>query len=241
MISGRLRTIQSDLGLSVQTMAAEQAIERRWIGTQRSFYPIMKRLIDFAISSIMMIFAAPIMLIVALAIRLDSPGPIIFRQTRIGKDHRPFTFYKFRSMYHKSDCAVHQQFIKGLINGEAPKGACTYKLAADKRITRVGKFIRKTSLDELPQLFNIIKGDMSMVGPRPPIPYEVAEYKDWHHRRLTVTPGLTGYWQVRGRSSVAFDDMVKMDITYVEQRSLLLDMVLFFQTIPAVLSGRGAR
>ena len=114
-------------------------------------------------------------------------------------------------------------------------------MTSDRRITRVGAFIRKTSLDELPQLFNVLNGTMSMVGPRPPIPYEVAEYKDWHHRRLAIAPGITGLWQVQGRSLVAFDDMVKMDIAYSERRSLLLDMALILQTVPAVLSGRGAR
>ena len=182
---------------------------------------------------------APIMAVVALAIKLDCSGPVIFRQTRIGKNDRPFTFYKFRSMHYKADRssapAVRQE------PDQRRSGQATYKLTNDRRITRVGSYIRKTSLDELPQLFNVIKGDMSMVGPRPPIPYEVAEYKDWHHRRLDVTPGLTGLWQVRGRSLVSFDEMVEMDIAYVEQRSLLLDLALIAQTIPVVLSGRGAR
>lgn len=241
MISGRLHTIQSDLSLSLQAVAAEEALEQQLAGARSSLYPVAKRVLDMLIASAMLLLAAPVMLIVALAIRLDSPGPIVFRQTRIGKDHQPFTFFKFRSMYHKSDCSAHQQFVKNLINGETPKDCSGYKMAGDRRITRVGKFIRKTSLDELPQLFNVIKGDMSMVGPRPPIPYEVAEYKEWHHRRLSVVPGLTGLWQVRGRSSVSFDDMVKLDLAYVEQRSLSLDLSLLAETVPAVLSGRGAR
>jgi lipopolysaccharide/colanic/teichoic acid biosynthesis glycosyltransferase len=235
MINGRVRTIQSDLGLSIQSIAAEQVVR-----VNLDAYALAKRLFDLLVALSMLIIAAPVMLIVALAIRLDSRGPIIFKQTRIGKNHRPFTFYKFRSMYHKSDASVHQQFVKSLINGAAPSDAA-YKLTGDKRITRVGAFIRKTSLDELPQLFNVIKGDMSMVGPRPPIPYEVAEYKEWHHRRLSVTPGITGLWQVKGRSLVAFDDMVQMDITYAEKRSIMLDAALLVQTVPAVLSGRGAR
>ena len=236
MINGRVRTIQSDLGLTIQAAAAEQVVRMHL-----ELYPMVKRLLDIVVALAMLLVAAPLMIIAAIAITLDGPGPIIFRQTRIGKNHRPFTFYKFRSMYYKADASVHQQFVKGLINGEAPSGSTTYKLAGDKRITRVGALLRKTSIDELPQLFNVIKGDMSMVGPRPPIPYEVAEYKDWHHRRLSVAPGITGLWQVQGRSLVAFDDMVKMDIAYAERRSIKLDVTLLAQTVPAVLSGRGAR
>jgi exopolysaccharide biosynthesis polyprenyl glycosylphosphotransferase len=241
MINGRVRTIQDNLGFSIQAIAAEQTL--RQFTTSRDLYPLLKRLLDIIIAGLMIVVLSPIMAIIALAIKLDSPGPIVFRQTRIGKNHRPFTFYKFRSMYHKADTSVHQQFVKNLINGQVPSnnGHVTYKLTGDKRITRVGAFIRKTSLDELPQLFNVLKGDMSLVGPRPPIPYEVAEYRDWHHRRLSVTPGLTGLWQVRGRSLVSFDEMVAMDIAYVEQRSLWLDLTLLVQTIPVVLSGRGAR
>lgn len=242
MINGRVRTIQSDLGLTIQAIAAEQSAKVRWQGTPANLYPVAKRLFDLMVAVAMLIVLSPIMAIVALAIKLDSSGPVIFKQTRIGKNHQPFTFYKFRSMYTKSDSAVHQQFVKNLINGSSSDSTSpTYKLACDKRITRVGCFIRKTSLDELPQLFNVIKGDMSMVGPRPPIPYEVAEYKEWHHRRLAVAPGITGLWQVQGRSLVSFDDMVKMDIEYSEKRSLKLDVALLVQTIPAVLSGRGAR
>jgi lipopolysaccharide/colanic/teichoic acid biosynthesis glycosyltransferase len=239
MINGRVRTIQSDLGLTIQSMAAEQSANVRWQHTSINLYPVAKRLFDLFVAIVMLIAAAPIMLIVAIAIKLDSAGPIIFKQTRIGKNHKPFTFYKFRSMYTKCDASVHQQFVKNLINSSSDNA--TYKLTSDKRITRVGRFIRKTSVDELPQLFNVIKGDMSMVGPRPPIPYEVAEYKEWHHRRLAVAPGITGLWQVQGRSLVSFDDMVKMDIAYAEKSSLALDVTLLAQTIPAVLSGRGAR
>lgn len=235
MINGRVRTIQSELGYTLQVAAAERSAHLQW-----SLYPALKRILDIAIASTMLVVFAPVMVLVALVIKLDSPGPVIFKQTRIGKDHRPFTFYKFRSMFYKSDTTVHQQFVKNLINGGAPAAANTYKMSGDRRITRVGAILRKTSLDELPQLFNVLDGSMSMVGPRPPIPYEVAEYKDWHHRRLAITPGITGLWQVQGRSLVAFDDMVKMDIAYGERRSILLDLALIVQTIPAVLSGRGA-
>jgi lipopolysaccharide/colanic/teichoic acid biosynthesis glycosyltransferase len=243
MINVSVRSLQSDLGLSVQTILAEQALHNQRTCEKREIYPVLKRLLDIIIALSMVIILAPVMLVVAIAIKLDSKGPIIFRQTRIGKNHQPFTFYKFRSMCHNADSTVHKQFVQSLINGKTAESRCngTYKLTTDKRITRVGKFIRKASLDELPQLFNIIKGDMTLVGPRPPIPYEVAEYKDWHHRRLDVTPGLTGLWQVEGRSLVSFDEMCAMDIAYVERRSLLLDLVLMVETIPVVLSGRGAR
>jgi exopolysaccharide biosynthesis polyprenyl glycosylphosphotransferase len=197
-----------------------------------------KRIMDIVLASIMLVAALPVMLLLAMAIKLDSPGPIIFRQTRVGRGGRRFTFYKFRSMYHNSDPQVHQQFVRNLINGN--HSGKIYKLAEDKRITRVGRFLRRTSLDELPQLWNVLKGDMSLVGPRPPIPYEVAEYKEWHKQRLTVTPGLTGLWQVTARSSVSFDEMVALDLEYVRRQSLALDIKILLLTIPAVLSGRGA-
>jgi exopolysaccharide biosynthesis polyprenyl glycosylphosphotransferase len=236
MINGSIRSIRTDLGFTGPSIAPEPMLFRSWQGG--GSYPAMKRLLDVVLSIMSLILLTPVMLIVALAIKLDSSGPVIFRQTRLGKNGRPFTFYKFRSMYQQADSSVHQQFVKCLINGDQTS---SYKLSGDKRITRMGKFIRKTSIDELPQFFNVLKGDMSLVGPRPPIPYEVAEYKDWHHRRLEVLPGLTGLWQVRGRSLVSFDEMVAMDIDYVEQRSLTLDLSLLLQTIPAVITGRGAR
>ena len=236
MINGRARNIQSDMPFVVPAITTNDVLGRSW--KRVDLYPVAKRMLDVSIALIMLVVLAPVMAIVALAVRLDSNGPIIFRQTRVGKDHRPFTFYKFRSMYHNADTRVHQQFVKNLINGTPTDG---YKINSDKRVTRVGKFMRKTSLDELPQLVNIVKGDMSLVGPRPPIPYEVAEYKEWHHRRLDVLPGLTGMWQVMGRSEVSFDEMVAMDIAYVEQRSLRTDLALLAQTVPAVLTGRGAR
>ena len=236
MINGSVRSIRTDLGFTVPSIAPSPALFRSWQGG--GSYPVVKRVFDVVMSLAALLLLSPVIMLVAAAIRLDSPGPIVFRQTRLGKNGRPFTFYKFRSMYHRSDSSVHQRFVKGLINGDTTN---TYKLSSDKRITSVGQFIRKTSIDELPQFLNVLKGDMSLVGPRPPIPYEVAEYKDWHHRRLDVLPGLTGMWQVRGRSLVSFDEMVAMDIAYVEQRSLALDLSLILQTIPAVITGRGAR
>lgn len=213
-------------------------------------YLATKRAIDLIVAVVALVLAAPIMLVVALAIWLDSPGPIVFKQTRVkglgpNGEMITFPFYKFRSMVHRADPAAHQQFMTDFINGNGTlhkdgNGKAVYKLTYDRRVTRVGRFLRKTSLDELPQLVNVIKGDMSLVGPRPAIPYEVEQYKEWHKRRLGVTPGITGLWQVKGRCSVTFDEMVRWDIEYAEDRSLRMDLGILLQTIPAVLSGKGA-
>lgn len=174
------------------------------------------------------------MLLIALAIKLDSPGPVLFRQTRIGKGGKPFTLYKFRSMV---DGADRQQEALRRATG---RSALLFKLRDDPRVTRVGRFLRRTSLDELPQFFNVLKGEMSVVGPRPPVPEEVAEYQDWHLQRLLVTPGLTGLWQVNGRSDLTFDEMVRLDLYYVENWSPWLDLKVILRTVPVVLTGRGA-
>lgn len=213
-------------------------------------YLATKRIVDVLLASIFLVLVGPLMLAVGLAIKLDSPGPVLFKQRRVkglGPDGKPilFTFYKFRSMMHRADSTVHQKFMADFINGNGTlhkdgNGKAVYKLASDRRVTRLGRILRKTSLDELPQFINVIKGDMSMVGPRPAIPYEVEQYKEWHKRRLVVTPGITGLWQVKGRSSVTFDEMVRWDIEYAEDRSLGMDLRILLQTIPAVLSGKGA-
>lgn len=213
-------------------------------------YLATKRILDVLIASIGLVLVAPLMLVAGLAIKLDSPGPVLFKQRRVKgltPDGKPvlFTFYKFRSMKHQADSSVHQKFMADFINGNGTlhkdgNGKAVYKLAGDRRVTRVGSILRKTSIDELPQLINVIKGDMSLVGPRPAIPYEVEQYKEWHKRRLVVTPGITGLWQVKGRSSVTFDEMVRWDIEYAEDRSLGMDLSILLHTIPAVLSGKGA-
>ncbi len=228
---------------SVYLLRVQQSLSHR-------LYLVTKRILDIVIASIALVLAAPVMLVVGLAIKLDSPGPVLFKQQRVkglGPDGKPilFTFYKFRSMYQNADSSVHKKFMSDFINGNGTlhkdaNGRAMYKLASDHRVTRVGRFIRKTSLDELPQLINVIKGDMSLVGHRPAIPYEVEQYKEWHKRRLLVTPGITGLWQVKGRSSVTFDEMVRWDIEYAEDRSLGMDLRILLQTIPAVLSGKGA-
>ncbi len=227
---------------------------------KRELYFILKRLMDITGALVALLIAAVPMLIVALAVKLDSPGPIIFRQQRVGARRRrvgdrevwdvyTFTFYKFRSMTHNADQNVHREYIKALmhndqaklaaLNGEGEKNG-THKLVNDRRVTRVGRFIRRTSLDELPQLFNVLKGDISLVGPRPPIPYEVEEYDNWQHLRLATKPGVTGWWQVTARSSADFDEMVKLDIWYIQHQSLWLDLQILAKTPKAILGGKGA-
>ena len=190
---------------------------------------LAKRLLDVTGSVVGIALSLPVLLIVPLAVKLDSPGPVFFRQKRVGRGGKTFTFLKFRSMRSNNDPAIHREFVTRLINGEDPnaekgkKGV--FKIQDDPRVTRVGKFIRKTSLDELPQFFNVLMGDMSLVGPRPPIPYEVDSYDLWHRRRVTdVKPGITGLWQVEGRSSTTFADMVRLDLKYIREWSLWLDI-----------------
>lgn len=219
-----------------------------------------KRLWDFCIAGILLIILLPLFIIISILIVLDSPGPVIFKQKRVGckissqkgvvnKEITTFTFYKFRSMIHKADDNCHREFIKAYIDNDLNKmaqlqqGPVTdennFKLNHDSRITRVGDFLRKTSLDELPQFWNVVKGDMSLVGPRPPIPYEVELYKPWHKERLNATPGITGLWQVASRNSTNFDEMVRLDIDYIQHQSFWLDLKILLKTPFAVISKRG--
>lgn len=194
----------------------------------------IKRMMDIVLASLVLVLGAPLMLLIALAIKLDSPGPILFRQVRVGKGGKLFTLYKFRSMVDGAD--KQQEALREAL-GRSP---LLFKLPNDPRVTRVGRVLRRTSLDELPQFFNVLKGEMSIVGPRPPVPEEVAEYQDWHLQRLLVTPGLTGLWQVNGRSDLTFDEMVRLDLYYVENWSPWLDLKVMLRTVPVVLMGRGA-
>jgi lipopolysaccharide/colanic/teichoic acid biosynthesis glycosyltransferase len=181
------------------------------------------------------------MLAIALAVKLTSPGPILFRQKRIGRCGVPFTFLKFRTMYQGNDVKMHQEFVTRFIRGELVPVSTHFKLTSDPRVTRLGVVLRKTSLDELPQFLNVLLGDMSLVGPRPPIPYELESYQLWHRRRVTdVKPGITGLWQVTGRSRVTFDEMVRLDLRYARSWSLWLDLRILLVTPRAVLSGTGA-
>ncbi len=199
-----------------------------------SLYDTSKRIVDVLAASAGLVITAPLMLFVAMAIKLESAGPILFRHMRLGKDGRPFVMLKFRSMY--QEAAAFQAQLLG--HNEMP--GPVFKIRSDPRMTRLGRLIRKYSLDELPQLWNIVRGEMSLVGPRPPIPDEVARYEPWQRERLAVKPGLTCTWQVSGRSDVPFDEWVRMDIEYVRSCSFRQDLKLLLLTIPAVITARGA-
>lgn len=206
----------------------------------------IKRCIDFCGSLGAIVLLAPLYVAIAAAIKLTSRGPILFRQTRIGQYGRPFTFLKFRSMYFLNSPKIHQEYVKRLIAGTADSklsggNGDAYKLQNDPRVTPLGRFLRRTSLDELPQFFNVLRGDMSLVGPRPPIPYEIEVYDIWHRRRFfEVKPGITGLWQVKGRSRVTFDEMVRLDVQYMRNWSLGLDFRILLETPRAVVFGKGA-
>ena len=205
-----------------------------------------KRFIDLAGSVLGLIFCLPVLLLIALAIKLTSKGPVFFRQVRLGQYGKKFTFLKFRSMYVNSDHRIHEEYVTRFIvgaSGTEQQGTHqkVYKLTADPRITPLGRFLRNTSLDELPQFLNVLRGEMSLVGPRPPVVYEFQRYDLWHKQRLmAVKPGITGLWQVDGRSRVKFDEMVRLDIRYARSWSLWLDIKILLQTPRAVFSGHGA-
>jgi lipopolysaccharide/colanic/teichoic acid biosynthesis glycosyltransferase len=204
-----------------------------------------KRALDVAGALVALALVWPVMLVVAILVAASSPGPVIFRQTRLGRGARPFVFYKFRSMTADAADDAHRsfatRFVRGAMDGPAAAGAAPFKLARDPRVTRIGAFLRRSSLDELPQFFNVLRGDMSLVGPRPPIPYEVECYQPWHLRRILGTrPGITGLWQVEGRSRVTFDAMVRMDLRYIRECSLLLDLKILARTVLVVLRADGA-
>ncbi len=206
-----------------------------------------KRMIDLLGSLSLLVMLSPVFFVIAAAIKLTSQGPVLFRQKRIGEHGTPFVFLKFRSMYINNDASEHQEYVRQLIAGQAEKKSANgnsggvFKLTDDPRITPVGRILRRSSLDELPQLINVLRGEMSLVGPRPPVPYEVDAYATWHRRRLLeAKPGITGLWQVQGRSRVEFDDMVRMDLRYARNCSPLLDLKILLQTPKAVIGGDGA-
>jgi exopolysaccharide biosynthesis polyprenyl glycosylphosphotransferase len=207
---------------------------------------LTKRAIDVIGSLLALTLLSPLYVIIAVAIKLTSKGPILFKQDRVGQYGIRFSFLKFRSMYYKSDAKIHQEYVRRLISGKHDgKGADSignvYKIKDDPRVTPVGKFLRKTSLDEIPQFFNVLMGEMSLVGPRPPIPYEVEAYEVWHRRRfLEAKPGITGLWQVEGRSRTKFDEMVRLDLRYVKTWSPWLDIKILLRTPAAVFRGDGA-
>ncbi|MBJ6725347.1 sugar transferase [Geomesophilobacter sediminis] len=204
---------------------------------------LAKRGVDLAGSLLLLVLGAPLFCVVALLIKLTSPGPVFFRQERLGAYGRVFTLLKFRSMRIDNDDAIHREFIRNFINagGEGEKDPTTpFKIRNDPRLTPIGNFLRRSSIDELPQLVNVLTGAMSLVGPRPPIAYEVASYHPWHRLRLTRKPGITGLWQVRGRSRTTFDGMVRLDVEYIRHWSLWLDIKLLLATPLAVIRGKGA-
>lgn len=207
----------------------------------------IKRAFDIVFSAIVLILISPIWLIISLLIKFDSRGAILFKQERVGMDGRKFLCYKFRTMKSDSDEKIHREMYRKNIEGASEANAGNDekpvfgKVKNDPRITRVGKFLRRTSLDELPQFLNVLRGEMSVVGARPPIPYEVEEYDIWHRKRLDMKPGITGLWQVSGRNRLTFEEMVKIDLFYIENWSLWLDLKIILLTLPAVLRGDGAR
>lgn len=220
----------------------------KWHDSRRTRF-VIKRTMDLAGSSIGLVLLAPILLLIGILIKVSSRGPVLIRQPRLGRLGKTFIFYKFRSMYVNTRHDVHREYVKRFIGGEVegPGGkseesrACVYKMKDDARITPIGRFLRKTSLDELPQLLNVLRGEMSLVGPRPPIPYEIECYDLWHRGRvLEAKPGITGLWQVKGRSRTTFDEMVRLDIKYIREWSCWLDLRILLETPWAVLSGRGA-
>ena len=224
------------------------------LARDRTYYYFCKRTLDMTVTALALIILLPVIALIAVLIFLDSPGPIIYVQKRVGarrwtRDRYSywrqdtFNFYKFRTMVCSADPAIHQAFVTAFIKGgvETSSTDCAeYKLTRDPRVTRIGRLLRRTSMDELPQLLNVLKGDMSLVGPRPALPYEVELYQDRHRCRFQIYSGITGWWQVKGRSKVSFDDMCQLDSYYIEHASLALDVKILLLTPWAVISGRGA-
>ena len=199
-----------------------------------TLYEVIKRIIDITASFTGLIVLSPLMLIVSILIKLESKGEVIFKQKRVGLNGKEFDMYKFRSM------VVNAEELKEKLAAQNEMSGPMFKMKDDPRVTKVGKFIRKTSLDELPQLWNVLKGDMSLVGPRPSLPKEVAQFEDWMHRRLEVKPGLTCYWQVSGRNNIDFEDWMKLDIRYVEEKNLWIDIKLIFKTVGVLFGDKNA-
>jgi len=206
-------------------------------------YIYFKRLLDIFITLGLLLAFGPLMLLIALGIRISSPGPIFYRQIRSGKDGKPFRMLKFRSMQVTNNPDLHREYVQKLIRENLDPhqlGTPSLKMKSDARITGVGKYLRKFSLDELPQFINVLKGEMSIVGPRPPLPYEYEVYSDWHKRRLSVLPGITGVWQTTAHNTVSFEDMVRIDIEYIQNMSLWLDLKIILLTPIEMIRGKGS-
>jgi len=221
------------------TFYPELSVQRN----RKSARDVLKRTIDVVGSSVALLLLAPVFAVTAAAVRLTSSGPALYRQQRVGQFGVGFTMYKFRTMHLDAESGVHEDYVKQFIGGKArpEENAGIYKLSKDQRVTPLGRFLRKTSLDELPQFFNVLQGAMSLVGPRPPLRYELDVYESWHRRRvLEAKPGLTGLWQVTGRSRTPFDEMVRLDLRYAKNQSLLFDISLILKTVRVLISDDGA-
>jgi lipopolysaccharide/colanic/teichoic acid biosynthesis glycosyltransferase len=239
--------------LTIRQEYTDDALYIANVGSESALYYYGKHLFDLLIILLVVTLLLPLLLLISLLIKLDSPGPVLFVQERVGAKRivrqgkifwavRNFHIYKFRSMFYGVDQSVHQAHIQAFVRGELDDTTeVGVKLTNDQRITRVGHFLRKTSLDELPQLLNILKGEMNLVGPRPVPVYEVAEYKPQHYLRLAAVPGITGLWQVKGRGEVSFEEMMELDSEYVRNKSFWLDLKIMVLTAAVVLSGRGAK
>ena len=199
-----------------------------------SFYETIKRLIDIICPLLGVLILSPLFIIIAIIIKTTSKGPVFFSQKRVGKNGKEFDMYKFRSM------VVNAEELKEKLAAQNEMSGPMFKMKDDPRVTKVGKFIRKTSIDELPQLWNVLKGDMSLVGPRPSLPKEVAQFEDWMHKRLEVKPGLTCYWQVSGRNNIDFEDWMKLDCKYVDERNTWVDIKLIFKTVGVLFGDKNA-
>ena len=212
--------------------------------TESRFTAAACRALDIVAAGALLLALMPLFLVIAVAIRLDSHGGVVFRQRRVGRRGKQFTLHKFRTMRVDAAHDIHRTFVLRLINadGEVARSAerPLFKLSEDERVTRVGRLLRKSSLDELPQLWNVLRGEMSLVGPRPPIPYEVEHYPPHWFARFAVKPGMTGLWQVSGRSALALDEMIRLDVDYVHRRTVWLNLWILLRTVPAVLFARGA-
>jgi lipopolysaccharide/colanic/teichoic acid biosynthesis glycosyltransferase len=225
------------MSVDVSTMAELT----RTVARPRPATSLARRALDVSVAGTVLLAMVPLIALAAIAVRLSSPGPVLFRQRRLGRHMQPFTVLKFRTMRADADSALHRDYVRSLIGTQPPEDAPDnlYKLVIDPRVTRVGRFLRSWSLDEVPQLWNVLRGEMSLVGPRPVIEYEVEQYPDWYLRRFAVKPGLTGLWQVSGRNEKTYEEMVRFDIEYAERRSLWLDLRILARTALVVMRRQG--
>ena len=225
------------MSVDVSTMAELT----RTVARPRPATSLARRALDVSVAGTVLLVMVPVIALAAIAVRLSSPGPVLFRQRRLGRHMEPFTVLKFRTMRADADSALHRDYVRSLIGTRPPENAPDnlYKLVIDPRVTPVGRFLRSWSLDEVPQLWNVLRGEMSLVGPRPVIEYEVEQYPDWYLRRFAVKPGLTGLWQVSGRNEKTYEEMVRFDIEYAERRSLWLDLRILARTALVVMRRQG--